>query len=255
MEDSKKDKKKKDKGDRTQLSSSTGIPIGGGDIETLFRDKYKKQNETIQKVFDLKSEFVLDHHGCAHLGTFLKPGRLFITPRYILFYSNILGSKTKKKILYEKILEIKKESTSFVASPIEIQLKFKRYTFASFMQRDICYQNLNLQWKSNKEGVPLDIKIPINGKTEDEEAANGGEEASLQDDQAPQPVVEIKSIWGTGESSNVNNLDQPDVTFAEGNGGDSSSAKPKVKSGKILTLSKMPSLKSQKKRKCFPCFE
>jgi hypothetical protein len=171
------------------------------DLETQFREKYSQQNETLAKHFpDLaKEEFVLDHYACSHLGNLLKPGRLFITPRYILFYANILGSKTKKKVPFEKILEIRKESNAFVVSPIEIHLKFKRFTFASFVYREQCYQHLLLQWKSNKEGAPMDIKIPVNEVNEEDDE---GENASLQSQ--AEPMAELQSVWGTGDNSNTN---------------------------------------------------
>jgi len=212
------------------------------ELEKQFREKYRKYNEVIVKQFDLKHEFVLDHHACSHLGTILKPGRLYITPRYILFYSNILGSKTKKKIPYEKILEIRKESNSFVASPIEIQLKFKRYTFASFIYRESCYQHMLMQWKSNKEGFPLDIKIPLEEKSEDDE----GESASLHEQRAPEPMAELKTVWGTGELSNERNHTDSEAIL---DGPPPSPPKPRS-GGRHITMSKAPTFKEEKKRRC-----
>lgn len=222
------------------------------DLETQFREKYREQNETIAKHFsDLaKQEFVLDHYACSHLGKILKPGRLYITPRYILFYSSILGSKTKKKIPYEKILEIRKESNAFVAAPIEIHLKFKRFTFASFIHREQCYQHILLQWKSNKEGVPMDIKIPLHDVEEDDE----GEDASLQSQQASEPMVGLKSVWGTGQSSNNNVDNNQSDAILEGASPPSLSPPARPKRTKTFTIARMPKFGSEKKRSCFPCF-
>jgi len=223
------------------------------DLETQFREKYSVQNETIAKHFpDLaKEEFVLDHYSCSHLGNILKPGRLFITPRYILFYSNILGSKTKKKVPFENILEIRKESNSFVASPIEIHLKFKRFTFASFIYREPCYQHMLLQWKSNKEGAPMDIKIPLNENEDEDESEN----ASLHSQEAAEPMAELKSVWGTGQTSNL--AGQSDAILDSGGGGVSPPPPKKQRGGKTFTIARMPTFGkdgSGKKRSCFPCF-
>lgn len=224
------------------------------DLETQFREKYSAQNETVAKHFpDLaKEEFVLDHYSCSHLGNILKPGRLFITPRYILFYSNILGSKTKKKVPFDRILEIRKESNAFVASPIEIHLKFKRFTFASFIYREQCYQHMLLQWKSNKEGAPLDIKIPLNENEDEDESEN----ASLQSQEAAEPMAELKSVWGTGQNNTQGS--QSDAIL-DGGGGDVTPPPPKKqRGGKTFTIAKMPTFgkdgSSGKKRSCFPCF-
>jgi len=220
------------------------------ELERQFREKYRQQNETLEKHFsDLaKQEFVLDHYSCSHLGNVLKPGRLFITPRYILFYSNILGAKTKKIIPFEKILEVRKESSAFVASPIEFHLKFKRYTFASFIYREQCYQHILLQWKSFKEGAPLDIKIPLEENHEEEES----EDASLKSQQAPEPMAELQSVWGTG---NARNQDSSTEAILDSDGlAPAPNPPPTKKRRGRKTLSQMPDFSVKKARSCFPCF-
>jgi len=216
-------------------------------LEKDFRDKYGKQNDIVAKNFDIpKSEFVIDHYACAHYGKIPKQGRLFITPKFVLFFANLLGKKVKKKIPFDNIVEIKKEtSTLYSVSPIEIQMKFKRFTFVSFLHRDKAYANLMLQWKSNKEGKPYAIKIPLEEEEEDEEGADEGEHASLSNNPAHEPesaaAVQVQSMWGSSQANAIIN------------------SEPQSSKGEFRILAKMPKLYSsgpEKKRSCscFPCF-
>jgi len=222
------------------------------ELEKGFRDKNKKQDDVVAKNFDIpKSEFVIDHYSCAHYGKIPKQGRLFITPRFVLFYANILGKKVKKKIPFENIVEIKKDaSTLYSVSPIEIHLKYKRFTFVSFLHREKAYTNLMLQWKSNKEGKPFDVKIPLDDEEEEGVGNDEGENASLSNNQAAEPssgkgMVEIQSMWAKDKEAAV--------VSEEHEGGSRSGFRPG-------TLSKMPKAYSESDKKrsclsCFPCFQ
>lgn len=106
-------------------------------LERDFREKYAKQNQIVEKNFDLqRTEFVIDRmflhtfliyslnsyfyplsslfyysrrtlylslhnicysldYACAHYGKIPKQGRLYITPKFVLFFANILGKKVK----------------------------------------------------------------------------------------------------------------------------------------------------------------
>lgn len=214
------------------------------ELEKGFREKNSKHENTVTKNFDLpKGEFIIDHYSCAHYGKIPKQGRLFITPRFVLFYANILGKKVKKKIPFENILDIKKDaSTLYSVSPIEIHLKYKRFTFVSFMHREKAYANLMLQWKSNKDGKPFDIKIPLDDEEEEGVGDEEGEHASLSSNQAAEPTsgggVEVQSMWGT-TAEKESAIVESDTT----------------KSGYRGTMSKMPkAYESDKKRSCLSCF-
>jgi len=218
------------------------------ELEKEFRHKYAKQNVVVAKNFDVpSSEFVIDHYACSHYGKIPKQGRLYITPRFVLFYANILGKKVKKKIPYEKVMEIKKDASSML-SPIEIQLKFKRFTFVSFSHKEKAYSNLMLQWKSNKEGKPFEVKIPLNEDAEEGEGEDESENASLSNNQAAEPssgagMVELQSMWGSAQATAIVGEEKP--------------SKGGFRAG---TLSKMPKLYSGGEDKervcsCFPCFK
>jgi len=142
--------------------------------ERLFRIKNAEHNDTIRKVFQgeiSSDEYVLDHAACAHLGKVLKQGRLYITPKFILFYANLLGSQIKKVIPFSDVIDISKESDrALAANPIEIHLKWKRFTFCAFMNRETTLKNLNLQWQSNKEGTASRTKITLENDDDDDGA-------------------------------------------------------------------------------------
>jgi len=221
-------------------------------LEKQFRDKYAKQNEVLHKHFDdvPKTEFVIDNHSCAHVGKILKQGKLFITPNYVLFYASILGSKVKKTIPFEKVLEIKKGDNSMLISSIEIQFKYKRFTFANFSHREKVFEHLNLQWKQFKDGHPFQITIPLDDKKEEDESEN----ASLSSQAASEPGMEgihLESVWGATQAS--------DAVIAEGEA-DGTDPLKKKKSLKTATISKIPvfyqngSSEGNSKCSCFPCF-
>eukprot|EP01111_Echinosteliopsis_oligospora_P013145 TRINITY_DN4643_c0_g1_i2.p1 TRINITY_DN4643_c0_g1~~TRINITY_DN4643_c0_g1_i2.p1 ORF type:complete len:241 (-),score=55.98 TRINITY_DN4643_c0_g1_i2:146-868(-) len=221
----------------------------GADTQIVkdFKAKYAKQNELIHKNFSLPpSEIVLDHHACAHYGTIPKQGRLYITPQHVVFYANILGKKILKTIPFEKIVEIKKDASTMLAiSPIEIHLKFKRFTFVSFLNREKAYTHLMMQWQLNKEGNPFAMKIPLDDRVEEDNEddsslrANAAEEPMSESIEAPQP------IWGVSTGAVI--TEEP----------------PKAPRSFRGTLGKMPKFISSEPQKskcascfsCFPCFK
>eukprot|EP01112_Ceratiomyxa_fruticulosa_P008018 TRINITY_DN207_c0_g1_i2.p1 TRINITY_DN207_c0_g1~~TRINITY_DN207_c0_g1_i2.p1 ORF type:complete len:368 (-),score=57.63 TRINITY_DN207_c0_g1_i2:55-1158(-) len=178
--------------------------------ERLFRIRNAEHNDTIRKIFQgeiSSDEYVLDHAACAHLGKVLKQGRLYITPKFILFYANLLGSQVKKVIPFSEVIDISKESDrALAANPIEIHLKWKRFTFCAFMNRETTLKNLKLQWQSNKEGSPLPTRITLEDEDDDDGAdrkskKGKGEGDSLINNGLSKPV----SVVGGSEAILVDN--------------------------------------------------
>jgi len=232
-----------------QKSSEAKVAVDS-ELEKQFRDKYQKQNDIIAKQFpDVpRSEFVLDHHACAHLGKILKQGRLFITPRFILFYANLLGTKVKKKILFENIVEITKTTQSLVAAPIEIHLKFKRFTFASFLNRDRCYNHLMLQWKLNKDGHPEIIKIPLD------------ENVDVNEDDDEEDTDDRKSLKAADTDDGLHEMPKMESMWSQSDGAIlSDEPAPKRSTERNVNKSRIPMLyrgsSSKSGRSCFDCFK
>jgi len=221
--------------------------------ERLFRDKYAKQIANVTKHFeDLpKTEFVIDCHSCAHVGKIMKQGKMYITPNYVLFYANILGSKVKKTIPFEKVVDMKTGESSMLMSSIEIHYKFKRFTFANFSHREKVFQHLTMQWKQFKDGHPFQITIPLDDKKDEDESEN----ASLSSQAAAEPGMDgihLETVWGSSHQNT-------DAIIAD-NATEGTDPLKKKKTLKTMTVSKIPifyqnnSEGGNSKCSCFPCF-
>jgi len=70
-------------------------------------------------------------------------GRMYITNKFICFYSNLFGLEKKIRIPYSHIKKISKENTAMVIpNAIAISTDKKDYTFRSFWDREDCYRIL-----------------------------------------------------------------------------------------------------------------
>mmetsp|Transcript_18210 Transcript_18210/g.55823 ORF Transcript_18210/g.55823 Transcript_18210/m.55823 type:complete len:722 (-) Transcript_18210:277-2442(-) len=77
---------------------------------------------------------------CAIERKILLHGRLYVTDRFICFYSNLFGFEKKIKIPYSYITCITKEYTAvFIPNAIAVITARKEYIFRSFWDRDECY--------------------------------------------------------------------------------------------------------------------
>lgn len=80
---------------------------------------------------------------CAIERKILLHGRLYVTDRFICFYSNLFGFEKKIKIPYSYITCITKEYTAvFIPNAIAVITARKEYIFRSFWDRDECYEVL-----------------------------------------------------------------------------------------------------------------
>ncbi|KAJ1417017.1 hypothetical protein B484DRAFT_301097, partial [Ochromonadaceae sp. CCMP2298] len=80
---------------------------------------------------------------CAVESTVLLHGRMYITNRFICFYSNLFGLEKKIRIPYTHIRKISKENTAMVIpNAIAISTDKKDYTFRSFWDREDCFRIL-----------------------------------------------------------------------------------------------------------------
>ena len=80
---------------------------------------------------------------CAIERKILLHGRLYVTERFVCFYSNLFGFEKKIKIPYMAITYISKEYTAvFIPNAIAIITAKKEYIFRSFWDRDECFHLL-----------------------------------------------------------------------------------------------------------------
>ncbi|CAF1457468.1 unnamed protein product [Rotaria magnacalcarata] len=128
----KEDEKNKDKKNRGRLSR---------------REKY------FRKIFaseipDPKPKLI-DYYLCAYQGDILLQGKMFITDRYLCFYSKIINYVTKHVYRWDQIERVTKERVAYIF-PTAIRLRLKesgkRVVYASFLSRDLAYDKIVSIW-------------------------------------------------------------------------------------------------------------
>lgn len=116
-------------------STETTVEKGDSGKDTSKEDVLKQIFGTIG---DLIEDFT-----CAVESTVLLHGRMYITNKFICFYSNLFGLEKKIRIPYSHIKSILKKNTAKVLpNAIAICTDKKDYTFRSFWDRDDCYRIL-----------------------------------------------------------------------------------------------------------------
>lgn len=122
-------------------SSSLG---GGGSDSGSYgeEDPNPWRDEIVRTIFGDVGAIRRDF-SCAIERKILLHGRLYVTDRFICFYSNLFGFEKKIKIPYSYISCITKEYTAvFIPNAIAIITARKEYIFRSFWDRDECYEVL-----------------------------------------------------------------------------------------------------------------
>ena len=86
---------------------------------------------------------LLDDFSCAVESTVLLHGRMYVTTRFLCFYSNLFGLEKKICIPYTHVTAVAKENTALVIpNAIAITTIRKEYVFRSFWDRDECFRML-----------------------------------------------------------------------------------------------------------------
>jgi GRAM domain len=118
-------------GDRPRTQSDSN----NGDVNI-------ERGEILRQLFGDVGEHVEDFT-CAVQSNIILHGRMYITDRFLCFYSNLFGLEKKIRIPYSHITVITKENTAFVIpNAIAITTFRKEYLFRSFWDRDVCYKLL-----------------------------------------------------------------------------------------------------------------
>ena len=100
------------------------------------------RDEILKQIFGDVGELIIDF-SCAVESTVLLHGRMYITNKYLCFYSNLFGLEKKIRIPYSHITAITKENTALVIpNAIAIRTYRKDYLFRSFWDREECFKTL-----------------------------------------------------------------------------------------------------------------
>ncbi|CAF0841711.1 unnamed protein product [Rotaria sp. Silwood1] len=92
---------------------------------------------------------LLDYYVCAYQGDILLQGKMFITDRYLCFYSRIINYVTKHVYRWEDICNITKERVAYIfptAIGIKLKESKKKVLYASFLSRDDAYEKIASVW-------------------------------------------------------------------------------------------------------------
>jgi len=116
------------------------------------------REEILKQIFGDIGELI-DDFTCAVESTVLLHGRMYITSKFICFYSNLFGLEKKIRIPYSHIRSITKTMTAMVIpNAISISTDKKDYVFRSFWDREDCYRILTAFLTKFKGGVnPLSL--------------------------------------------------------------------------------------------------
>ncbi|KAH8063307.1 hypothetical protein JL722_2472 [Aureococcus anophagefferens] len=115
-------------------------PLDGDDGEGLGPNPWR--DEIVRTIFGDVGAIRRDF-SCAIERKILLHGRLYVTERFICFYSNLFGFEKKIKIPYSHITCITKEYTAvFIPNAIAVITARKEYVFRSFWDRDDCFDLL-----------------------------------------------------------------------------------------------------------------
>ena len=139
-------------------------------------------------------------------------GRMYITDKFICFYSNLFGMEKKIRIPYGHITLITKEKTALVIpNAIAITTYRKEYIFRSFWDRDECFEMLKAFIKKFKgvsggasttstavaDARPVSTKAPAEGVAKEVGDPNRARKESVVD------VDEVDSEIGAQNNSSA----------------------------------------------------
>ena len=120
-------------------ASSKEIEI---DTEEDKQDPAAWRDEIVRTIFGDVGAIRRDF-SCAIERKILLHGRLYVTERFICFYSNLFGFEKKIKIPYSHVTCVTKENTAvFIPNAIAVITARKEYVFRSFWDRDDCFNLL-----------------------------------------------------------------------------------------------------------------
>lgn len=102
--------------------------------EDSFRDEIARQ------LFGENLGRIRDDYSCAVESKILLHGRMYITDKFVCFYSNFFGFEKKIKIPLCHVLKITKGNTALlIPNGINVVTTRKEYAFRSFWDREDCY--------------------------------------------------------------------------------------------------------------------
>ncbi|CAF2368988.1 unnamed protein product [Rotaria sp. Silwood2] len=141
----------------SDLESEQGDPLRSEEKNNArkTRTRLPRRIKYFRKLFasEISSDMpeLIDYYVCAYQGDILLQGKMFITDRYLCFYSRIINYVTKHVYRWEEIGNVTKERVAYIfPTAIGIRLKEskKKVIYASFLSRDDAYYKIASIWSS-----------------------------------------------------------------------------------------------------------
>jgi hypothetical protein len=157
------------------------------------------KDEVLVQIFgnvgDLAGDF-----SCAVQSKILLHGRMYVTKRFLCFYSNLFGLEKKIRVPFKHIQKMTKETTALVIpNAISIQTPKKEYTFRSFWDRDDAYTQLKKFWDqcrdTDEEDSPMGLSphaprgSNIGVKSEELETDHGRQDLDAENEEDGDPLT------------------------------------------------------------------
>ena len=125
---------------------STPVAEGNG--------RLRLQDQILHMIFGADSGRMVADFSCAYEKHFLKQGRLYVSTRFLCFYSNLFGFEEKLRIPYADIVAVRREKTALVIdNAIYVTTSDStEYQFRSFWDRDGTIGVIDKCWQLNRLG-------------------------------------------------------------------------------------------------------
>lgn len=118
------------------------------DSATISRASKKKNREFHHAFRKIpSSERLIGDYSCALSKDILVQGKMYLSPHYICFNSNILGWVTNISIPLQEVIQIEKKSTAVLfPNGMIIRTLHQKFVFATFLLRDATFNVITRVW-------------------------------------------------------------------------------------------------------------
>lgn len=131
------------------------------------------------------NEIYLMECTCALRKDILIQGKIYLTEKNICFHSNIIGLTTHLTIPFNKIYKIQKSKTIGIPNAIQFSNLHEKFTFASFISRDVTYDTISQIWRlngHNQDGDELVLGLDEADMGSDDDLNSGDQEDEEEED-------------------------------------------------------------------------
>ncbi|KAI9288884.1 hypothetical protein BC943DRAFT_315496 [Umbelopsis sp. AD052] len=150
----------------TTTSSEGGFSAAGGSVATIcgLEIANAKRNAEFHTLFRSvpEDDMLIEDYGCALQKEILVQGRIYISEHHICFNANIFGWVTNLVLAFSEIVSVEKKMTAMIIpNGIQICTLHAKHSFASFLSRDMAYDQMMDVWRVAHPTNPAVQKIAI----------------------------------------------------------------------------------------------